>query len=133
MTATVIDYPATLGYGSWSARLRHAGDSEVREALHVADPYQSQIGEVRWEGTLTTPRLARLDSRWVTVRKMIDALEGGLHRLRLTLPSEWRYTDTGTLSSATSLVVQPLHILGAPRNARGVEEGWTIEWVEAPA
>lgn len=128
----MVIYPDAVGYGEFSARVRHAGSAEIGEALHAAPGHEQSIGVLRWEGVIETPRLARIDNRRKQVETFIAGLDSGNELVQITIPSDYRYQIPGRAVEDEIITVQVIDIQAGTVDRRGSESGYRLAWVEVP-
>ena len=127
-----VMYAATLGYARWHAWRAYSSavspflESDFQPAA-LPVPVRPQ-GVLLWRGQFETPVYGPLDSAWLTMRTLMESVDQGVNAMVVAVPASQR----STLLSAT-LRVQPTQIDAPVRGSRGIERGWTVEWIEIPA
>lgn len=125
-------YPVTIGFVQWQAWRAYSSDESPYGSVEFAStalfiPIRP-IGVLLWSGRFSTPVYSGRDPARVTMRTLMESLDQGIHTLMLPVPLDQR--QSGILTD--SLTVQPISVEPTVRNARGIESGWTVDWIEVP-
>lgn len=126
-----ITYPVALGYANWQAWREYPHDEPILDSEFRSanlPPVSRPVGVLRWRGTFSTPAYSRSDSRWMTMRTLMESVDSGVNVLVLTFP---RLQQAGLPGITTTLRVQPTQVRPPVHDNRGAVRGWTVDWVEA--